>query len=292
MALGKNSKTTEKAEKPRRKPGRPKKEKSTSEVPTTSNSDKINISTLISEVTAEADETRWTSKFYDEDKQKAAEEEAKKPEEEKVHLTPSQYFDMVKDEMTKETSESISKIYDVTLELLKKYKITKQKAAARHCYATCMAMTKEIELLKFGIDKWVDRRFIDKFIDEVADECVCIITMEDYPRSIPDEIIEKVGETAHIFDQFFILFTDYTGEKRQEVAKEKRDKDPILFGNIFIDGKVSHKMYFIGDWEDEYCHLTLNQMIDKMAQKYEGDIVTPISDIEASREELKKLIDG
>ena len=262
----------------------------TSEQPTISEN-KLNVSTIIEAVTGDADETRWSSRFYDEDKQKAAEEEAKKPEEEKVYLTPSQYFDMVKDEMNKETRESISKIYEVTLDLLKKYKVTKQKAAARHCYATCMAMTKEIELLDHGIDKWVDRRFIDKFIDEVADECVCIITMEDYPRSIPDEIINKVSETAHIFDQFFILFTDYTGEKRKEVAKEKRDKDPILFGNIFIDGKVSHKMYFIGDWEDEYCHLTLNQMIDKMAEKYDGSIVTEIIDIDASREELKKLID-
>jgi hypothetical protein len=269
--------------------GRKKKEAAT--VPA-NNETKLNVNEILESVSYDADETRWSSKFYDEDKQKAAEEDAKKPEEEKVLLTPSQYFEMVKDQMNNETRESISKVYEVTLDLLKKYKITKQKGAARHCYATCMSMIKELELIDLGVTKWVDRRFIDKFIDEVADDCVCIITMEDYPRSIPDEIIETVEKTAHIFDQFFIVFTDYTGEKRKEVAKEKRDKDPILFGNIFIDGKVSHKMYFIGDWEDEYCHLTLNQMITQMADKYDGSIVTEITDTEKSKEELKALFEG
>lgn len=219
---------------------------------------------------------RWKSSFHDEEKQKAAEEESKKPEEEKVSLTPAQYFQLVKDEMENVTEDGLKKLYTATYNAMKRYVITKQKAAAKDCYVRCKAMEKEIQLLQFGVTQWVDRRHIDLFIDNVADDCVCIIEMSEYPRTIPDEIVDKVMKTSHLFDQFYILFTDYTGEERQKVAKEKRDKDPILFGNIFIDGKVSNKMYFIGDWEDEYCDLTMSQMMAMMADTYVGDILQEV----------------
>lgn len=242
------------------------------------------LKSLPKEEDVKLDEKRWKSTYYDEEKEEAAKEE-------KPILTPSQYFEMVKDKMVSETSESIMNVYTATYNCLKRYVVTKQKVAAKDCYARCEALVKESKLLEHGITQWVDRHIIDTFIDDVADECVCIITMDEYPRPIPDEIIDKVMETSQIFDQFFILFTDYTGEERKKVAKEKRDKDPILFGNIFIDGKVSHKMYFIGDWEDEYCDLTMSQMISLMADKYEGEILQDITPV-PSIEELEATLYG
>ena len=207
-------------------------------------------------------------------------------------LTPAEYFEKVKSRMVEETSENIQRIYDVTMNKLKKFMITGQKSAAKELYARCLYLEKEQRLLEKGVTKYVLRTDIDKYIDEIADECVCVIEMKNFDRSIPDEIIDIVAETMEIFDEFYVVFTDYTGEKRSKVAKERRDKDPILFGNIFIDGKVSPKMYFIGDWVDDYCDLTLDKMIEAIAKetkKNSEELVFDIKDkslIENIEEEL------
>jgi len=47
-----------------------------------------------------------------------------------------------------------------------------------------------------------------------------------------------------------------------EKEKEKA-KDPILFGVM----KNSRNLYFIADWEDEYCDLTLSKMLNVLGKK-------------------------
>lgn len=193
--------------------------------------------------------------------------ETTKTEEVNETLTPSQYFESVKEKMETETQENIKRLYNVAIDKLKKYIITGQSNAAKELYAKCLYLEKESKLLEKGVNRYVLRQDIEEYIENVADECVCVIEMRNFDRPIPDEIIDVVSDTMDIFDEFFIVFTDYTGEKRSKVEKERRDKDPILFGNIFVDGKVSPKMYFIGDWIDEYCDLTLDKMIEALASK-------------------------
>ena len=84
-------------------------------------------------------------------------------------------------------------------------------------------------------------------------------------------------------------FTDYTGEKRSKVAKERRDKDPILFANIFTDGKVSPRMYFIGDWVDDYCDLTLDKMITEISKKEKKNKDEILFNIEDSFETIQSI---
>lgn len=209
-------------------------------------------------------------------------------------LTPAEYFEKVKSKLTEETSENIKALYNVTMNKLKKYMITGQKAAAKELYAKCLYLEKEQALIDKGVTKYVLRTDIDKYINDIADECVCVIEMKNFDRPIPDEIVDVVADTMDIFDEFYVVFTDYTGEKRSKVAKERRDKDPILFGNIFIDGKVSSKMYFIGDWVDEYCDLTLDKMIESMAKeakKNKEEFVFDIKDT-SSLDEIEQQLFG
>lgn len=211
--------------------------------------------------------------------QKELTEEQKKEQE--TVLSPSEYFEKIKGRMT-ETTENVKQIYDVAVKQMKKFLITGQKSAAKDLYAKCLYLEKENKLIEKGVTQYVNRQDIEKYIDDVADDCVVVTTMSNYDRDIPDEIIDKVAEVMDIFDEFYIIFTDYTGEKRSKVEKERREKDPILFGNIFIDGRVSHKMYFIGDWIDEYCDLTLDKMVSEIAKKEkkeEGEILYDINDL-------------
>ncbi len=62
------------------------------------------------------------------------------------------------------------------------------------------------------------------------------------------------------------VFTDYTGTVKPELKKKKaKEKDPILLG-AFVDTKTRTKLerfYFLGDWIDEYCDLTLEKMVSQ-----------------------------
>ena len=186
--------------------------------------------------------------------------------EETKEISPAEYFELVKSKIKPETEENVELLYNTTMTKLKKYMITGQVKAAKELYARCIYLEKEMKLVRKGFDRYVLREDIDKYIEEIAGRCVCIIEMKNFDREIPDDIVDKVAETADIFDEFFVVFTDYTGEARSKVAKERREKDPIIFGNIFVDGLVSPKMYFIGDWIDEYCDLTLDKMIEEIAK--------------------------
>ena len=209
----------------------------------------------------------------------------------KVPITPAEYFESIKNKMENETKANLMNLYKVALKNLKKFMITGQTPAAKIVYSKCKALEKEVELMDHGITTFINRDIIDKYIDDVADDCVVVIELRNYERNIPDDIIDKVADTKEIFDDFYIVFTDYTGEKRAKVAKERRDKDPILFGNIFEDGKPSKKMYFIGDWVDEYCDLTLDKMMNALKESgYADDVdhIVDFSDLDAIEKELFK----
>ena len=53
--------------------------------------------------------------------------------------------------------------------------------------------------------------------------------------------------------------------KFNEMTKEEveKKKDPILFGVI----KNSTKLYFVADWKDDYCELTLEEMFKVLKGK-------------------------
>ena len=63
-----------------------------------------------------------------------------------------------------------------------------------------------------------------------------------------------------------MLYYDPEGKVYKETAyEEAKRKDPILFGVI----AGSNKLYYIADWVDEYCDLTLEKFIDTIGVKKE-----------------------
>ena len=215
------------------------------------------------------EETRWTNKNTD------------VKEEDKKEYTPAEYFEMVKGKIHDESPDNIKLLFNTAMKQLKRYMITGQKAAAKELYAKCLYLEKEMSILDKGITKYVFRNDVDHFIDDVADRCVCVVEMSEYERMIPDDIVDIVADTTDIFDTFFVVFTDYTGEKRSKVERDKREKDPILFGALLLDGRVGPKLYYIGDWVDDFCDLTLDKMITELTKsdkKKKEEILYNISD--------------
>lgn len=212
---------------------------------------------------------------------------------EKQLMTPTEFFNDVKDRRKAITDEELLDIYDNCLKLLNKYKVTGQIDAAEKIIFHLEAIEKEREIVKYGLDTFVYKEDIEEFIGDVADEAVKIIELERYEREIPDEIVNTLEDIQHLFDRFYVVFTDYTGEMQKKVEKERQDKDPILFGTLQDKhSTIVNRFYYIGDWEDEYCDLTLDKMVSVMKSKTNKDIEMKIKtpeDINELKQQLKQI---
>ena len=211
-------------------------------------------------------------------------------------ISPHQYFSEVKERKQQIDDEGLQRVYDNCLELINKYIITGQEKGIKKLMFHLECVEKERELVKMGIDTFVYKDDIEEYIDKIANDVVKIIELENYEREIPDEIIDVIYavKEKNLFDQLYIVFTDYTGKIEKQVAKERRERDPILFG-AFLDKRnnaIVDRFYYLGDWEDEFCHLTLDKMVNETRNKTGKDIEmkfkTP-EDIKEYREQLSKL---
>ena len=202
-------------------------------------------------------------------------------------MTPYQYFQFVKSKVNEMNDKDLNKLYSISSELLEKYKKTGQIKAAKKLAFHIKSILKEKEIIDLGITKFIYRDDIENYIDNIAKDVVKIIELKNYPREIPDELVETIEKTKDIFDEMYVLFTDYTGEVEKEVEKER---DPILFGS-FIDRTVdemSQRMYYLGDWVDEYCDLTLDKLVSQTDKSIVKEISVP-SDTNELIQQLNKL---
>ena len=211
-------------------------------------------------------------------------------------LSPSQYFEYVKNKKNTITDEGLLTIYDNVLELINKYKITGQKKGLRKLMFHVECIEKEREIVKMGVNTFIYRDDIEEYIDNVAKNTVKIIELENYEREIPDEVVELIAQVKDKFDQLYIVFTDYTGKVEKQVEKERRDRDPILFGTFQDQSSrtVIDRFYFLADWEDEYCDLTLDKMVNQTNKVGKRNIVKTIStpqDLVELKEQLGSLVE-
>lgn len=209
-------------------------------------------------------------------------------------LNPQEYFAQVKERRHTIADAQLKQVYDNCLELLNKYNVTGQKNGMRKLMFHMRCIERERALVAMGIDTFVYRDDIEYYIEEVADDVVKIIDIESYEREIPDEIVSVIERVKDKFDQLYIVFTDYTGKVERQVQKERRSKDPILFG-AFVSEKdrvVNDRFYYLGDWEDEYCDLTLDKMVNEVKNVGKRNIQHTIStpeDMQALKNQLGNL---
>lgn len=87
--------------------------------------------------------------------------------------------------------------------------------------------------------------------------------IKNYMGVIPPEVVAVITETnkMEVFDNYAILHYDPELKSYAETIKEtKKRRDPILFGLI----RGSNKLYYITDWIDEYCDLTLEKFVETL----------------------------
>ena len=216
-------------------------------------------------------------------------------EEEKIEqteelLSPKAYFDNIKGLKHQSTKEDLEKYVAVQNTLMKKAIITGQKEQLRKLQFISECLQKEALLIDQGITTFVYKEDILAYADKITDKSIKITELENFPREIPDEVVEQIGKLKElkIFDEFFIVYTDYTEVEPALREKIKKERDPILFGT-FLDRvhgvKMLHsRFYYIADWVDDYCDLTLSKMVETMAKA--GKNITYELSIPVTEEQL------
>jgi len=202
--------------------------------------------------------------------------EDKKQEEQ---YSPREYFEYIKGKKNRATDEDLKKVYGITMELLEKYISTGQTSFSEKLLFKVETIEKERQLVEMGIDTFVYKDDIEDFIDNVHSNVVKVIELENYEREIPDSVVETIVKTKGIFTQLYVIYTDYSKRVEKKVEKKRRDKDPILFGS-FQDKEhkvINDRFYFLGDWIDEYCALTLDKMVDEMRNTRHKEIANTVS---------------
>ena len=90
--------------------------------------------------------------------------------------------------------------------------------------------------------------------------------IKNFTRPMPQDIVDKIAKInqLEVFDNYVVLYYDPDGKIYKETAREEaKRKDPIIFGVI----AGSEKLYYVADWVDEYCDLTLEAFIDAIGVK-------------------------
>jgi len=215
---------------------------------------------------------------------------AKKEEKKELEITPSQYFDYLKGAKNTITTESLKKSYDAFIKLAEKYQRLGQVESLKKLCFLADTLVKEEKLIELGVNTYVYKDTIEDYIENVADKTVKIVELSRYMREVPDELVDTIEKTKNLFDEFYVVFTDYTGREERKVEKERRDKDPILFGVFKNQTTVADRFYFLGDWVDEFCDLTLDKLVEQYQKANNG--VSPVitTTIPETSEDLVALL--
>ena len=128
----------------------------------------------------------------------------------KDEVTPSAYFEYVKGLKEKLNNEEYNLIIDTTIKMLKKAELTKQTEMAYKLTEELKLALRELDAAKAGFDIYVSRKEVEKYITAVEAKSIKIIELSKYEREIPDDVIDKISKANEIFDELYIVFTDYT----------------------------------------------------------------------------------
>lgn len=182
---------------------------------------------------------------------------------EPVQITVQDFFKSVKNS-TQELRVVIDRAKGFD-EALRRARQTGQKAMEERLLAGAQAVRAESQLLALGLTKFLSEETLVEFVKK-SPRGLRLDWVRNFTRLIPDEVLEtkvKCDELL-IFDNYVVLHYDPEGKSWAETQAEvEARKDPILFG--VVEGK--RVLYYIGDWVDEYCDLTLEGLAEVLGRE-------------------------
>lgn len=188
----------------------------------------------------------------------------KKTQEETYSLSVIDFFENIK-LIGKGSADTYKDRVEKYLQALHTAEITGQEALKQKLVREMFVNKYEAELYANGFYYVVSEKQVLDFASK-TEKGVDLIYLKNFARPLPDKVVKKLLELdgLEVFDNYAILTYDPQKKDRIETEEDRaKRKDPILFG--LISG--SDKLYYITDWIDDYCDLTLAQFVDTLGIK-------------------------
>jgi hypothetical protein len=133
-----------------------------------------------------------------------------------------------------------------------------------------LAVRAETQLFAMDSKKYLEEAVLVDFVKK-ATKGLRLDWIRNFARVIPQTVLDtkKKADDNLVFDNYVVLHYDPEAKSYAETEAEKnRRKDPILFGVL----QDRRRLYFIGDWVDEFCDLTLDQIADALGKEAVGEL--------------------
>lgn len=133
-----------------------------------------------------------------------------------------------------------------------------------------MTCRNETQLVAIDSRKYITEADLVRFIKQ-AKKGLRLDWIGNFIRMIPPDILDRKikMDGLGIFDNYVVLHYDPSKKSWAETQAEiAARRDPILFG--LMSG--SRNLYFVGDWVDEKCDLTLEQIVDQLGSSVVQEI--------------------
>lgn len=213
-------------------------------------------------------------------------------------IHPRLYFRFVKSKLNKLQERKLNERLLRLQKFVKSAEGLGQKALFEEFSRKIAITVREQELYACGIEYFVDKSVVEKYRHKVKDVTIGFSKLENFDRPVPDRVAKKVKKLQELkmFDEYLILYLNYTekkdvGNKKKvesplKTNKEKiKEKDPIIFG---VQTYLPEKLYFIADWVDEYCDLTLDKLLEDVKKDDPDYNVKNIDDID--EDYIKRMV--
>lgn len=153
-----------------------------------------------------------------------------------------------------------------------------QSALVEQLLADIEAVGAETRLVALGLPKYLREEDIVRFVKE-SPKGLRLDYVQNFMRLIPAEVANTKArcDESGIFDNYVVLHYDPEGKswaqtEAEREAERRRKADPILFGLI----RGRRRLYFVGDWIDNTCDLTLEQVADALGVGLTGVPEIPV----------------
>ena len=147
---------------------------------------------------------------------------------------------------------------------------SKQNVLAEKILNNLVIEMRESAMFAKGITHYIERDTLNKHKRDIKGGHISDTLLKDYTRVIPSGVKQKIKKVEGIFDSFVIYHyyekaVEEKLDKKQKMTTEEKGKmrDPVVFGII----KETNKLYFIADWEDDFCDLTFDDIVDVIGEE-------------------------
>lgn len=203
-------------------------------------------------------------------------------------INPALVFRYLKSKWTKVEIEKLQQRAKMLQKFVKDTQDLGQQAAHEELVKMLLGIVGVMELQACGFDQYIQEDMVKKFEYKVKDRVLKYGKFENFPRAIPDKIAARIKEIQKkgMFDEYWILYLDYAKEELKTNKDRIREKDPILFGKVKSN---PDKLFYLIDWVDEYCDLTLQKFVDQVKVKNPDFAMSTLPELDENYlAELKK----